>query len=116
MKHIVPGAVILAAAALTGCSGKKAGSDVTLVYWSMWNEAEAFTTDTGIKADINFNGRDIRKPLLDLARQLGGGSIKNIPYQPSTFCDYVQQRSVPPGGRYRRPQDLERDAGRLRET
>ncbi|MDR1059513.1 MAG: extracellular solute-binding protein, partial [Treponema sp.] len=25
--------------------------------------AEAFTTDTGIKVDINFNGRDIRKTL-----------------------------------------------------
>jgi raffinose/stachyose/melibiose transport system substrate-binding protein len=157
MKRIVLGAVILAAAALafTGCTRKagseQAGSGVTLAYWSMWNEAEpqgqviaraaeAFTRDTGIKVDINFNGRDIRKTLqpaldageaidlfdediervtnawgnyllpldtyvsqaypttggqpfgsvinktlLDLARQLGGGSVKNIPYQPAAF-------------------------------
>jgi raffinose/stachyose/melibiose transport system substrate-binding protein len=117
----------------------------------MWNEAEpqgqviaraaeAFTKETGIAVDINFNGRDIRKTLqpaldageavdlfdediervantwgsyllpldeyvsktypttggkpygdvinktlLDLARQIGGGQIKNIPYQPSAF-------------------------------
>jgi raffinose/stachyose/melibiose transport system substrate-binding protein len=117
----------------------------------MWNEAEpqgqviaraaeAFTKDTGIKVDINFNGRDIRKTLqpaldagetidlfdediervaltwgnyllplneyvaksysttggrpygevinktlLDLARQLGGGQVKNVPYQPMAF-------------------------------
>jgi raffinose/stachyose/melibiose transport system substrate-binding protein len=117
----------------------------------MWNEsepqgqviaqaAEAFTKETGIAVDINFNGREIRKTLqpaldagetvdlfdediervantwgnyllpldeyvsqsysttdgkpygdvinktlLDLARQLGGGQIKNIPYQPSAF-------------------------------
>jgi raffinose/stachyose/melibiose transport system substrate-binding protein len=152
-KQIVLAAILAAAAlALIGCS-KKAGdsSEVTLVYWSMWNEAEpqgqviaraaeAFTKDTGIKVDINFNGRDIRKTLqpaldagepidlfdediervantwgnyllpldeyvsksysttggrpygevinktlLDLARQLGGGQVKNIPYQPSAF-------------------------------
>lgn len=45
-----------------------------LVYWTMWNEAEpqgavvaeavaAFTEKTGVKVDINFNGRDIRKTL-----------------------------------------------------
>jgi raffinose/stachyose/melibiose transport system substrate-binding protein len=126
-------------------------SGTTVVYWSMWNEAEpqgqviaqaadAFKQATGITIDINFNGRDIRKTLqpaldagetidlfdediervantwgnyllplddfvaksysstggkpygqvinqtlLGLARQLGNGSIKNIPYQPSTF-------------------------------
>jgi raffinose/stachyose/melibiose transport system substrate-binding protein len=169
MKRIVLGAVILAVAvlALTGCSGKKAGesSGVTLVYWSMWNEAEpqgqviaraaeAFTKDTGIKVDINFNGRDIRKTLqpaldagevidlfdediervanawgnyllpldtyvfqsypttdgqpfgsvvnktlLDLARHLSWGSVKNIPYQPSAFVtmynkDLFQQAGI----------------------
>ncbi|GHV94778.1 sugar ABC transporter substrate-binding protein [Spirochaetia bacterium] len=133
-----------------GGGGDK-GKSNTLVYWTMWNEAEpqgqviaraaeAFTKETGIKVDINFNGRDIRKTLqpaldageaidifdediervsqtwgnyllpldsyvaksypttggqpysavvnktlLDLARQLGGGSIKNIPYQPMTY-------------------------------
>ncbi|MEG0178438.1 MAG: extracellular solute-binding protein [Oscillospiraceae bacterium] len=119
-----------------------------LVYWTMWNEtepqgkivaeaAEAFTAKTGVKIDVNFNGRDIRKSLepalaggevvdifdediervlntwgkyllpldeyvagtydgkvyrdqvnktlIDLAEKLGGGSIKNIPYQPSTM-------------------------------
>jgi raffinose/stachyose/melibiose transport system substrate-binding protein len=136
---------------LIGCAGKKDDGAVKLVYWSMWNEsepqgqviaraAEAFTKETGIAVDINFNGRDIRKTLqpaldagetidlfdediervtntwggyllpldayvaqaysttggqpfgavvnqtlLDLARELGGGSVKNIPYQPSAF-------------------------------
>jgi len=117
----------------------------------MWNEAEpqgqviaraadAFTKETGIPVEINFNGRDIRmtlqpaldagetidifdediervsstwgnyllpldsyvaksypetggrpysqvvnKTLLDLARQLGNGSVKNIPYQPMAY-------------------------------
>jgi raffinose/stachyose/melibiose transport system substrate-binding protein len=117
----------------------------------MWNEAEpqgmvigkaaaAFTEETGIQVEVNYNGREIRKTLqpaldsgeaidlfdediervsqtwgnyllpldsyvaktypttdgvpygdvinstlLDLARQLGGGSVKNIPYQPSAF-------------------------------
>jgi raffinose/stachyose/melibiose transport system substrate-binding protein len=117
----------------------------------MWNEAEpqgqviaraaeAFTRETGIPVEINFNGRDIRmtlqpaldagetidifdediervsqtwgnyllpldsyvtqnysttggrpynqvvnKTLLDLARQLGNGQIKNIPYQPMAY-------------------------------
>jgi raffinose/stachyose/melibiose transport system substrate-binding protein len=46
----------------------------SLVYWSMWNEtesqgqvirraAEAFTRETGIRIEINFNGRDIRRTL-----------------------------------------------------
>ncbi|MDR0495655.1 MAG: ABC transporter substrate-binding protein, partial [Treponema sp.] len=54
-----------------GCTKKSEGK---LVYWTMWNEAEpqgqvigraaeAFTKETGIKIDINFNGRDIRKTL-----------------------------------------------------
>jgi raffinose/stachyose/melibiose transport system substrate-binding protein len=117
----------------------------------MWNESEpqgqviaraaaAFTKETGIRVDLNFNGREIRKTLqpaldagetidlfdediervantwgnyllpldsyvakfysttggkpfgevvnktlLDLARDLGGGQVKNIPYQPSAF-------------------------------
>ncbi len=138
--------------AFVGCSKKEeSAGKVKLVYWSMWNEAEpqgqviaraaeAFTKETGINVEINFNGRDIRKTLqpaldagevidlfdediervantwgnyilpldtyvnkaysttggrpfnevvnktlLDLARQLGNGSIKNIPYQPSAF-------------------------------
>jgi ABC-type glycerol-3-phosphate transport system substrate-binding protein len=58
---------------------KTDGSGAKLVYWTMWNEAEpqgqviartaeAFTKETGIKLDINFNGRDIRmtlQPALD---------------------------------------------------
>jgi raffinose/stachyose/melibiose transport system substrate-binding protein len=169
MKRVIFGAVILAVMAITGCAkkdgGSAAGSGATLVYWSMWNEsepqgqviaraAEAFTKDTGIKVDINFNGRDIRKTLqpaldagevidifdediervtnawgnyllpldtyvsqsysttggqpfgsvinktlLDLARQLGGGVVKNIPYQPSAFVtmynkDLFQQAGI----------------------
>jgi raffinose/stachyose/melibiose transport system substrate-binding protein len=134
-----------------GCAKKSAGSETKLVYWSMWNEAEpqgqaiaraaeAFTKETGIKLDINFNGREIRqtlqpaldageaidifdedinrlnvtwgkyllpldsyfnqpytttggqpfasvvhKSLIDLARDLGGGSLKVVPYQPMAF-------------------------------
>ncbi|WP_428770390.1 extracellular solute-binding protein [Treponema sp. HNW] len=134
----------------TACSGKKA-EKAKLVYWTMWNEAEpqgmviaeavaAFTKETGIQVEVNFNGREIRKtlqPALDagetidlfdediervlnawgkyllpldeyaakaysttggkayntvvnktlynLAKELGGGSVKNIPYQPSAF-------------------------------
>lgn len=149
MKRIV--LFCMAALALGGCAKKSGGSGAELVYWSMWNEAEpqgqviaraaeAFTKETGIKIEVNFNGRDIRKTLqpaldagetidlfdediervantwgnyllpldsyvakpysttggrpfgdvvnktlMDLARQLGGGSIKNIPYQPSAF-------------------------------
>lgn len=136
--------------AFTACNGKKA-EKAKLVYWTMWNEAEpqgmviaeavaAFTKETGIKVEVNFNGREIRKtlqPALDagetidlfdediervlnawgkyilpldeyaakaysttggkayntvvnktlynLAKELGGGSVKNIPYQPSAF-------------------------------
>ena len=145
--------VAVAAAVVLGLAGcaKSGGSGAKLVYWSMWNEtepqgqviaraAEAFTKETGIAVDINFNGREIRKTLqpaldagetidifdediervantwgnyllsldayvsktysttggkpygevinktlLDLARQLGGGQVKNIPYQPSAF-------------------------------
>ncbi|MDR1506925.1 MAG: extracellular solute-binding protein [Treponema sp.] len=156
-------AVLLTAA---GCAkDKSASGGARLVYWSMWNEAEpqgqviaraieAFTAETGIKVDVNFNGRDIRKTLqpaldagepidifdediervantwgsylltldsyvsraysttggrpysdvingtlLDLAKQVGGGSIKNIPYQPSAFVtmynkDLFQQAGI----------------------
>lgn len=134
-----------------GCGGDSSGSGAKLVYWTMWNEAEpqgmviaeaveAFTAETGIKVEVNFNGREIRKTLqpaldagetidvfdediervvntwgnyllplddyvgksysttngqpyssvvnqtlLNLAKELGGGSIRNIPYQPSAF-------------------------------
>ncbi|MDR1306107.1 MAG: extracellular solute-binding protein, partial [Treponema sp.] len=153
MKRRIVLTAIAAAAilGLAGCSGGKSGGSTKLVYWSMWNEAEpqgqviaraaeAFTKETGIAVDINFNGRDIRKTLqpaldageaidlfdediervintwgnyllpldgyvsksysttggkpygdvinktlLDLARNLGGGQVKNIPYQPSAF-------------------------------
>jgi raffinose/stachyose/melibiose transport system substrate-binding protein len=153
MKRIFFAGAVLAAVVLSfaGCAGKKDDGTVKLVNWTMWNEsepqgqviaraAEAFTGETGIVVDINFNGRDIRKTLqpaldagetidlfdediervantwgdyllpldeyvaksypategqpfgavvnqtlMDLARELGGGSIKNIPYQPSAF-------------------------------
>jgi raffinose/stachyose/melibiose transport system substrate-binding protein len=142
-------AAVMLAAGLAGCSKPSGGAKI--VYWSMWNEAEpqgqviaraaeAFTKETGIVVDINFNGREIRKTLqpaldagepidlfdediervantwgnyllpldayvaksysttgekpygdvinktlLTLARELGGGQVKNIPYQPSAF-------------------------------
>jgi len=138
---------------LAGCSGSKKAdaSKASLVYWSMWNEAEpqgqaiaqaaaAFTKETGIKVDVNFNGREIRmtlQPALDggvvidifdedvdrvnsawgnyllnldpyitkvypttggkpynqvvssalmaIAKDVGGGSVKSVPYQPFIF-------------------------------
>ncbi|MDR0910173.1 MAG: extracellular solute-binding protein [Spirochaetaceae bacterium] len=155
MKKFLFGAALLSLAFTplfaNGQQGGADGSGTTVVYWSMWNEAEpqgqviaqaaeAFQKETGIKIDINFNGRDIRKTLqpaldagetidmfdediervantwgnyllpldsyvsktypstegkaydtvinqtlLGLAKQLGKGSVKNIPYQPSTF-------------------------------
>jgi raffinose/stachyose/melibiose transport system substrate-binding protein len=143
--------VALMVLSLAGCGKKDGGSGTKLVYWSMWNEAEpqgqaiaqaaeAFTKETGIKMDINFNGREIRqtlqpaldagevidifdedvgrvnttwgnylltldsyysqsypttggqpyasvihKSLVDLARDLGGGSLKVVPYQPMAY-------------------------------
>jgi len=145
--------VLLLACSLVfmGCAKKSSGSGAKLVYWSMWNEAEpqgqviaraaaAFTKETGIPLEINFNGREIRqtlqpaldagetidifdedinrlnttwskyllaldsyynqsypttggqpfisvihKSLVDLAKDLGGGSLKVVPYQPMAF-------------------------------
>lgn len=143
-------AVAMMSFAFVGCGGSS-GSEAKLVYWTMWNEAEpqgmviaeaveAFTAETGIDVEVNFNGREIRKTLqpaldageaidifdediervlntwgnyllpldeyvsksysttggqpygsvvnqtlLNLAKELGGGSIRNIPYQPSAF-------------------------------
>jgi raffinose/stachyose/melibiose transport system substrate-binding protein len=148
---IVAAALMAAVMGLAGCSKSGGGEEAKVVYWSMWNEAEpqgqviaraaeAFTAETGIVVDINFNGREIRKTLqpaldagetidlfdediervantwgnyllplddyvaksysttggqpygdvinktlLTLARELGGGQVKNIPYQPSAF-------------------------------
>ncbi|MDR0323092.1 MAG: extracellular solute-binding protein [Treponema sp.] len=141
-------AVLMVLSVFSGC---KKSDEAKIVYWSMWNEAEpqgqaiaraaeAFTRETGIKIEINFNGRDIRmtlQPALDagetidifdedvdrvnsawanyllpldqyiartysttngqpfntvvnsammnIVRQLGGGSVKTIPYQPFVF-------------------------------
>jgi len=72
-RSIVLAAAVLAALTVLGGCSKKADT-AQLVYWTMWNEAEpqgqvigraaeAFTKETGIKIDINFNGRDIRKTL-----------------------------------------------------
>lgn len=63
-------------------SAKKTSAN--LVYWTMWNEAEpqgqviaeaveAFTAATGVKVDVQFNGRDIRKilqPALDAGERI----------------------------------------------
>lgn len=141
--------LVSSAVFIAGCGSK--AEKAKLVYWTMWNEAEpqgmviaeavaAFTKDTGIEVEVNFNGREIRKtlqPALDagetidlfdediervlnawgnyllpldqyaakaysttdgkpyntvvnqtlynLAKELGGGTVKNIPYQPSAF-------------------------------
>jgi len=75
MKRIITTiAVVLAALAVLGGCTKKSGDEIKLVHWTMWNEAEpqgqiisqaaeAFTKETGIKVEVNFNGRDIRKTL-----------------------------------------------------
>ncbi|MDR0718256.1 MAG: extracellular solute-binding protein [Treponema sp.] len=159
--YLIAVLAVIIAGLFGACSGKKEGagtdasasvkSPASIVYWSMWNEAEpqgqviaraaeAFTKETGIKVDITFNGREIRKTLqpaldagepidifdedvervsntwgnyllpldsyvtrtysttggkpfadvvnktlMDLVKQLGNGSIRNIPYQPSAF-------------------------------
>jgi len=70
------GLVLFAAgtAFAAGGAAKSGGTGAKIVYWSMWNEAEpqgqviaraaeAFTKDTGIRIEVNFNGRDIRKTL-----------------------------------------------------
>ena len=152
-KKIIVGLLALLAFSLAfvSCGGKEKEDKAKLVYWTMWNETEpqgqvigraveAFTEETGIEVEINFNGRDIRKTLqpaldagetidlfdediervinawgnyllpldkyvsqvypttngkpysevvnntlLTLAKDLGGNSVRNIPYQPSTF-------------------------------
>lgn len=67
-------AVAMLSFVFIGCGGGSSGSDAKLVYWTMWNEAEpqgmviaeaveAFTAETGIKVEVNFNGREIRKTL-----------------------------------------------------
>ena len=153
MKKIISLLLVLAMAlTLVACGGGAAEapkadaptSDVTLVYWSMWEATEpqgvaiskaieAFTAETGIKVDVQFKGRQgIRQGLqpaldagtnidlfdegvdrvlmnwgdyvLDLekyvangyettaipgsmaaTRQVGGGTLKAIPYQLSIF-------------------------------
>jgi raffinose/stachyose/melibiose transport system substrate-binding protein len=66
--------VLICGLVFLGCAKKSDGAGAKVVYWTMWNEAEpqgqvigraaeAFTKETGIKIDINFNGRDIRKTL-----------------------------------------------------
>lgn len=65
-------ACLLVSAAFAG--GGSESDSPKLVYWTMWNEAEpqglviaeaveAFTEETGIEVEINFNGREIRKTL-----------------------------------------------------
>ena len=133
------GTMVAPAAAVQAAEG-------SLVYWSMWDEAEPqgqvikeavakFTEETGIEVDVEFKGRtgqreglqqaldagqqidlfdeDVDrvntawgKYLLDLeeyvkdgyeeehatpvlfqiARDVAGGTLKSIPYQPSLFC------------------------------
>ncbi|MEG1321632.1 MAG: extracellular solute-binding protein, partial [Ruthenibacterium sp.] len=82
-----------------------------LVYWPMWSETEpqgqvisaaidAFTAETGVDVEVNWGKYilDIQSmydasplsgkqnaTLINLAKELGGGSLKSVPYQPSTF-------------------------------
>ena len=69
-------AILICLAVMTALSfgGCKSDDSAKIIYWSMWNEAEpqgqvlaraaeAFTQETGIRVDINFNGRDIRNTL-----------------------------------------------------
>ena len=167
-RNVVVAAVLLVAAAVctVSCGKKEEKPKAKLVYWTMWNEAEpqgtviaraveAFTKETGIEVEVNFNGREIRKtlqPALDagetidlfdediervlntwgnyllpldtytakaysttggkpyntvvnqtlynLAKELGGGTVKNIPYQPlpllrSITKIYFQKQVLP---------------------
>ena len=52
--------------------GDAATSDITLTYWSMWNSTEpqaiaiqeaidAYTAETGIKVEVQWNGRDTQQ-------------------------------------------------------
>ena len=89
LKLMGAGGALLSAGALTACgaassastsaSGSSAAQSVssaageqTIVYWSMWNEAEpqgqvieqaakAYADQTGVKVEINWQGRDISK-------------------------------------------------------
>lgn len=67
-------AVVMMTFAFVSCGGGSSESKTKLVYWTMWNEAEpqgmvvaeaveAFTAETGIEVEVNFNGREIRKTL-----------------------------------------------------
>ena len=78
--------IILAVLLVAGSCRRDDDSTVTLVYWSMWNEAEpqgqaiaraaeAFTRETGIRVNINFNGREIR---MTLQPALDGGVVIDI--------------------------------------
>ena len=68
--------IFICIAVMMGLSfgGCKSDDSAKIIYWSMWNEAEpqgqviaraaeAFTQETGIRIEINFNGRDIRNTL-----------------------------------------------------
>lgn len=67
-------ALAVLATPLFAAGGAEKSSKKTVTYWSMWNEAEpqglvianaaaAFEKETGIKVDVVFNGREIRKTL-----------------------------------------------------
>ena len=84
-----------------GCTGKS-GSDNKLVYWSMWNEvepqgqviaraAEAFTSETGIKIEINFSGREvgtILQPALDSGENIDIFDL-DYEYMIRAWSDYM---------------------------
>jgi raffinose/stachyose/melibiose transport system substrate-binding protein len=75
VKGLVLALVLLVSAVCFGSGGQEAKVDVTLVYWSMWNETEAQAmvlkdgiadfekANPGVKIEVQWNGREIRKTL-----------------------------------------------------
>lgn len=108
-------AAALTALAMTGCStstGSTGASDSsssgkTLVYWSMWKDGEPqqkvlasaiekFTASSGIKVDVQWQGRDVLKKLLPT---LTSGSVPDLVDQEaapveSSFVSLGQARDL----------------------
>ena len=84
MKRVIAGLITGFTLLLLFGGCQRQSDSATLVYWSMWNEAEpqgqviaraanAFRRDTGIRMNINFMGRDIRmtlQPALDAGERI----------------------------------------------
>ena len=86
MKHkiLLFAVLILVLGLILNSCDQGADKSASLVYWSMWNEAEpqgqviaraaeAFTRETGINIEVNFMGRDIRmilQPAMDAGERI----------------------------------------------